>query len=85
MSSNRTALVLGATGGIGGEAAAALLRHGWSVVAMARGLANGLERTADGALARAAWVVGDATNAADVRRAAEGVQAIVHAVNPPVI
>ncbi len=83
MSSNRTALVLGATGGIGGEAAAALLRHGWSVVAMARGLAKGLERTADGALARAAWVVGDATNAADVRRAAEGVQAIVHAVNPP--
>ena len=81
MSSNRTALVLGATGGIGGEAAAALLRHGWRVVAMARGPAKGRRPTARAHAAT--WVVGDATNAADVRRAAEGVQAIIHAVNPP--
>ena len=51
----RTALVLGATGGIGGETAAALLRHGWRVVGMAR----------DGGKARSAnagidWVAGDA-------------------------
>lgn len=83
MSSTRTALVLGATGGIGGETAAALLRHGWKVVAMARDPDKPLRQTAAGVLANATWVAGDATNAADVRRAAEGVQAIIHAVNPP--
>jgi len=83
MGSNRTALVLGATGGIGGETAAVLLRHGWRVVAMARGPAKGPGRTAAGARAHATWVAGDATNASDVRRAAEAVQAIIHAVNPP--
>ena len=30
-----------------------------------------------------AWVVDDAMRADDVQRAAEGVQVIVHAVNPP--
>ena len=83
MSGNRTALVLGATGGIGGETAAALLRHGWNVVAMTRGQANGSRLTATGALAHVTWMTGDATNAADVLRAAEGVEVIVHAVNPP--
>ncbi len=80
--SNRTALVLGATGGIGGETAAALLRHGWKVVAMARRRTGG-PSDATGRLAGVTWVAGDAMRAADVRRAAEGVQAIVHAVNPP--
>jgi nucleoside-diphosphate-sugar epimerase len=80
MSETRTALVLGATGGIGGEAAAALLRHGWSVVAMARDPGR---RANAPALAGASWVRGDAMDAGDVRRAAGGVQAIVHAVNPP--
>lgn len=82
MSDTKTALVLGATGGIGGATAAALMRHGWNVVAMAR---DSAPRKFDkaGPLARAAWVVGNAMNANDVRRAAEGVQAIVHAVNPP--
>jgi nucleoside-diphosphate-sugar epimerase len=77
MSDRKTALVLGATGGIGGETAAVLLRHGWHVVAMSR------SDTGPAALANATRVVGDASNAADVRRAAEGAQAIVHAVNPP--
>ncbi len=81
-SSNRTALVLGATGGIGGEAAAALLRHGWSVVAMARRPAAAAKAAAD-RLNSVTWIAGDATRAADVRRAAEGMSAIVHAVNPP--
>ncbi len=80
--SNRTALVLGATGGIGGETAAALLRHGWKVVAMTRSRAGGTSGTT-GRLAGVRWVAGDAMRAADVGRAAEGVQAIVHAVNPP--
>jgi NAD(P)-dependent dehydrogenase (short-subunit alcohol dehydrogenase family) len=45
----RIALVLGATGGVGGETAAALARHGWTVRALARDptkggqLASGLE------------------------------------------
>ncbi len=77
MSGTKTALVLGATGGIGGETAAALLRHGWHVVAMLR------RDTGAAALADATRVTGDASNAADVRRAAEGAQVIVHAVNPP--
>jgi uncharacterized protein YbjT (DUF2867 family) len=32
----RTALVLGATGGIGGETALALSRHGWKIRAFTR-------------------------------------------------
>jgi nucleoside-diphosphate-sugar epimerase len=77
MGATRTALVLGATGRIGGETAAALLRHGWHVVAMQR------SNTGPAALANAIRVAGDASSAADVRRAAEGAQVIVHAVNPP--
>ncbi len=86
----RRVLVLGATGGIGGETAAALLRHGWQVVAMARDPGAGAQRQGalaeaqrTGPLAGAEWVAGDAMQAGDVRRAAEGAEAIVHAVNPP--
>ncbi len=50
---------------------------------MARGPVDTARRKAVGALADATWVSGDAMVAADVRRAAEGVQAIIHAVNPP--
>jgi len=81
MTDMKTALVLGATGGIGGETAAALLRHGWRVVAMARDPVRG--RAKAGPTGDALWVAGDTTNADDVRRAAEGAQVIVHAVNPP--
>lgn len=75
----RTALVLGATGGVGGAAAAALLRRGWNVVAMAR---DARKLAAGDPLSKARWVTGDAMRAADVLSAAAGVQAIVHAVNP---
>lgn len=76
-STTRTALVLGATGGIGGETAAALARHGWKIRALSRkgqpaGDTSGWE-----------WVKGDATDRDAVVRAAQGTQAIVHAVNPP--
>jgi len=81
MGKSKKVLVLGATGGIGGEVAATLLRHGWSVVAMARHPDAGKYR--DGPLAEVEWVSGDAMTAADVRRAAEGADVIVHAVNPP--
>ncbi len=74
----RVALVLGATGGIGGHAARALLDRGWTV--------RGLSRKADEAASsepRLEWIQGDAMNADDVSVAADGVEVIVHAVNPP--
>lgn len=72
---SRTALVIGATGGIGSETAAALVRHGWAV--------RGLSRRPQPDGAGIDWVIGDAMNADDVRRAAEGASLIVHAANPP--
>ena len=75
---NRTALVLGATGGIGGEVARSLQARGWAVRA--------LHRDPGRAVAPAGgirWIGGDAMNARDVAAAADGTQLIVHAVNPP--
>lgn len=72
----KTILVLGATGGVGGEAARALLRHGWRV----RGLAR---RGPEGGDPRIDWRQGDAMDRDTVMRAAAGVDAILHAVNPP--
>lgn len=81
---NRTALVLGATGGIGGATAAVLLWHGWSVVAMSRSLPENLGSACPGdPRSQMRWVVGDAMNLEDVARAAEGCDVIIHAVNPP--
>ncbi|MFZ5748972.1 MAG: NAD-dependent epimerase/dehydratase family protein [Pseudomonadota bacterium] len=71
----KTVLVLGATGGVGGETARALRRHGWRVRALARhprGGADGFE-----------WRRGDALDVDAVRAAAEGADALLHAVNPP--
>lgn len=79
MDRDKTALVLGATGGIGGGIAAALLAHGWHV----RGMARTVPAKADAALARIEWTEGDAMRREDVIRAAEGASVIVHAVNPP--
>ncbi|HDR9803944.1 TPA: NAD-dependent epimerase/dehydratase family protein [Burkholderia cenocepacia] len=74
----RQALVLGASGGIGGEVARQLRDAGWQVCALKRGLdAEIVER--DGI----AWVRGDALDRDAVVRAARGCSVIVHAVNPP--
>ncbi|MFT4241530.1 MAG: NAD-dependent epimerase/dehydratase family protein [Acidovorax sp.] len=75
---NRKVLVLGATGGIGGEVARQLRDQGWDVYALHRHAAPGGERR-DGM----AWVRGDALRREDVVAAAQGCDAIVHAVNPP--
>ncbi len=75
---NNSALVIGATGGIGGEIARVLQARGWAVRA--------LHRDADRVRAREPafdWVQGDAMDAASVCRAAEGVSVIIHAANPP--
>lgn len=74
---NRIALVLGATGGIGGEVAARLVTAGWQVRALNR---NPERSGKDG---RFLWFKGDALVAGDVAAAAQGASLIVHAVNPP--
>lgn len=81
MSGRGTALVLGATGGIGGEVAAALHRRGWAVRALHRDpvAAAGRAPRLDGI----SWIAGDAMRPAEVAAAASGASLIVHAVNPP--
>lgn len=74
----RLALVLGATGGVGGAVAHKLQSRGWKVRALNR---NAAKASASGQ--GFDWLQGDAMNAADVRKAAEGASLIVHAVNPP--
>ncbi|MGF7148440.1 nucleoside-diphosphate-sugar epimerase [Sphingomonas zeicaulis] len=83
MNAKPTALVLGVTGGIGSATACALLRHGWNVVAMARDAGKRALLPPDDPRAGMSWVKGDAADPDAVRRAAEGAQAIIHAVNPP--
>ncbi len=75
---NKTALVLGATGGIGGEVARQLRDAGWTVRALRRGGEQAMERR-DGML----WIRGDAMDRDAVLAAAHGCSVIVHAVNPP--
>jgi nucleoside-diphosphate-sugar epimerase len=77
----RRALVIGATGGIGGATAAALQTHGWNVRALTRHPETARQRSAW--LGPVEWVMGDALNARDVLAAAEGVDLIVHGANPP--
>lgn len=74
----KTALVLGATGGVGGEVARLLVARGWRVRALHRA-PQAAARRGDGMQ----WLRGDAMVRDDVVAAAEGVQLIVHAVNPP--
>ena len=78
MTREKTALVLGATGGVGGVIAQALLRHGWHVRGLARDAAAAARKDAG-----ITWIQGDAMNRQHVVEAARGVDAIVHAVNPP--
>lgn len=72
-------LVIGATGGVGGAMADRLLAGGWRVRALNRDPRAAASRTAR----RVEWVAGDALNAAEVVRAAEGASLIVHGANPP--
>ncbi|OTP74172.1 Nucleoside-diphosphate-sugar epimerase [Caballeronia sordidicola] len=78
MSESRIALVLGATGGIGGEVARQLAGEGWHVCALHRQPAKLTARDE-----RFEWQQGDAMNRDEVVAASHGAQLIVHAVNPP--
>lgn len=72
------ALVIGATGGVGGALADRLLADRWQVRALHRNPEKA--RATRPALE---WVKGDAMDKADVIAAARGAQIIVHGVNPP--
>lgn len=76
-----SALVIGITGGLGGAVAGALAARAWRVRALHRDPATARARspTPPGV----DWVRGDAMDAADVLAAADGVDVIVHAANPP--
>jgi len=78
MGINGTVLVLGATGGIGGEVARQLRDAGWDVRALRRTTTQAIERR-DGIQ----WIRGDALDRDDVMNAAAGCSVIIHAVNPP--
>ncbi len=74
----KQALVLGATGGIGGAVARTLLARGWRIRALSRDAAAAAQKEP-----AFDWIQGDAMLAADVLAAAQGASVIVHAVNPP--
>jgi nucleoside-diphosphate-sugar epimerase len=74
------ALVIGATGGIGGAVAARLLAGGWRVRALHRDPEAARRNSGRGGLE---WVKGDAMVEGDVVAAARGAQLIVHGANPP--
>jgi nucleoside-diphosphate-sugar epimerase len=72
----RTALVLGATGGVGSAVARRLAAGGWTVRALHRN-PNSIEMAEP-----LEWIRGDALVPKDVERAADGVPVIIHAVKP---
>lgn len=90
-------LIVGATGGFGGALAQVLSHRGWGVHALTRHAAVAAGMASDASQADRAWPhsghapawaaqvqwhLGDAMNAADVQRAAQGMQFIVHAASP---
>ncbi|MBP0437748.1 NAD(P)H-binding protein [Tianweitania sediminis] len=76
----RTALVLGATGGVGGAVTRALLADGWEVCALVR---DPKTTVLSWRGQQPRWIAGDAMEADAVLRAAEGVGVMFHGVNPP--
>lgn len=77
----RTALIIGATGGVGSEVARVLAQRGFQVRALHRDPPQAKQRMRS--LGDIDWVKGDAMNAADVLAASTGVSLVVHAANPP--
>lgn len=78
MKSINKVLILGATGGIGGEIARKLIRDEWDVRALRRSTPQNSDRNNS-----ISWISGDALNAEQVEAAASECSVIVHAVNPP--
>jgi len=80
MTDSRIALVVGATGGVGGAVARVLLARGWKVRGLNRDPAAASRKPGGEGIE---WVRGDAMNAADVIAAAKGAEVIFHGANPP--
>jgi nucleoside-diphosphate-sugar epimerase len=80
MTTERLALIIGATGGIGGEVARVLAARGWRLRGLHRDPEAARRRRGDLAIE---WVEGDAMDAASVERAAAGAELIFHGANPP--
>lgn len=78
MNRQPVALVLGATGGVGGAVARALHDRGYHIRALNRDPSR-----LNGRLAHYEWIKGDAMRRADVENAAQGAELIFHGVNPP--
>jgi nucleoside-diphosphate-sugar epimerase len=76
----RTALVIGATGGVGGAIADRLARDGWTVRALHR---NPEAARSTPGREGFEWVRGDAMVEAEVVAAAQGCALVVHGANPP--
>lgn len=80
-------LIIGVTGGVGAAVARSALKQGWRVRALTRHADMARRVQAGGSpwqgLDALDWHVGDAMQADDVRRAAQGVAFVVHAANPP--
>ncbi|HEX3886525.1 MAG TPA: NAD-dependent epimerase/dehydratase family protein [Phenylobacterium sp.] len=76
---DRLALVIGATGGIGGAVADRLLAGGWRVRALNRDPETARRNSGRPGLE---WVKGDAMMEADVVAAAQGASLLVHGANP---
>jgi nucleoside-diphosphate-sugar epimerase len=74
-------LIIGATGGFGHAIALAFLQAGWRVKALTRRLDP--ENMQLPGLESVQWIKGDALNEADVVSAAQHVDCICHAANPP--
>ncbi len=79
-SAPKSALVIGATGGVGGAIAQRLLQDGWTVYALNR---NPDEAARVPGREGLHWIRGDAMVEADVVTAAKGCDVVVHGANPP--
>ena len=80
MTGKKLALVIGATGGVGGAVAERLAAGGWRVRALHRDPVAAAKTTGRSDYD---WVRGDAMVEADVVAAAEGASLLVHGANPP--
>ncbi len=77
----RKVLIIGATGSVGRAITIAFLQHGWNVSALHRDPVRARGHFADDDAVD--WQRGDAMSRDDVCGAAQGMDVIVHAVNPP--
>ena len=77
----KTALIIGITGGFGGAVASALHQNGWRIRALSRNPEQA--RNEFPQFGHVEWIQGDAISEKDVLSAANGTSLIVHGANPP--